>query len=84
MYNPNMKSNIITEVGPECNFERCYIIGNEVMLPICIVELFYLIRNQFEVNEIYSPGIYEHKRSLPNDGHLKLKFKTFNMRVDLI
>ena len=54
------------------------------MLPICIVELFYLIRNQFEVNEIYSPGIYEHKRSLPNDGHLKLKFKTFNMRVDLI
>ena len=47
-----------------------------------IVELFYLIRSQFEVTEIYYRGIYEHKRSLPNDVHLKIKFNTFNMRID--
>ena len=54
---------------------------------ICIVALFLRISTQFrqlEVTDIYYRGIYEHERSFLIDGHLKIKFKTFNMHVDFL
>ena len=41
-----------------------------------------MLFRQLEVTDIYYRGIYEHKRSFPNDGHLKIKLKTFNISVD--
>ena len=36
------------------------------------VELLLLIKRQIEITDINFRRIYEHKRSLPNDGHLKI------------
>ena len=77
MYNPNMNSNFIAEVRAEWNFERDDIMGNKVILYVYVVELFKFISMQFsqlEVTDIYYRGIYEHKRSLLTDGHLKISF----------
>ena len=72
MYNANMNCNFISEVRAELNFERSYIIRHEVLLSYF---------NLLEITEIYNCKL---KRSLPNDGHLKIKFKTFSMRVAVI
>ena len=36
------------------------------------VELLYHIKRQLEITDINFRRIYEYKRSLPNDGHLKI------------
>ena len=48
----------------------------------CVILAYSMQLSQLEVTDIYYRGIYEHKRSLPNDGHPKIKFKAFIMRVD--
>ena len=50
----------------------------------CVIFAYSMQFSQLEVTDIYYRGIYEHKRSLPNDGHLKIKFETFNIRVDFL
>ena len=69
MRNPKMNFILISEVGTELNFFRSYIIRYEVILQ---VKLSYFSKTQLEITDINFRRIYEHKRSLPNDGHLKI------------
>ena len=73
MYNPNMNSNFISEVSAEWNFEWSCIMGNEVILYVKLRNFSFSMQfSQLEPTDIYYRGIYEHKRSLPNDGHPKI------------
>ena len=76
-----MNSNFISEVEPEWNFRRSYIIRYEVILQVALLQL---IKRQLEITNINFRRIYEDNRSFPNGNDLKFKFKIFNMGVDFI
>ena len=78
MYNPNMNSNFIAEVGAEWNFCRSYIIRYEVILQ---VKLSWVT---LEITDVNFRRIYEHNRCLPNDANRKSKFKISKMDVNYI